>query len=225
MNSEDLLFLLYTSGSTGKPKGVMHASAGYILWAQMTMEWVFDIKDHDNYWCSADVGWITGHTYVIYGPLACGAATIMYEGTPNYPNWGRWWRMIEEYQVSKFYTSPTAIRMLHADVPEEPNKYDLSTLEILGTVGEPINPSAWQWFYDKIGGIKSPIVDTWWQTETGGHMITPLPGATPLKPGCATLPLPGIFVEIVDEEGNLKNEGEEGLLCITKPWPSMIRGI
>lgn len=225
MDSEDLLFLLYTSGSTGKPKGVMHASAGYILWAQMTMEWVFDIKDYDNYWCSADVGWITGHTYVVYGPLACGATTIMHEGTPTYPNSGRWWRMIEEYQISKFYTSPTAIRMLHADAPNEPRKYDLSMLEVLGTVGEPINPSAWKWFYDEIGGTKSPIVDTWWQTETGGHMITPLPGATPLKPGCATLPLPGIFAEVIDEEGNKKDEGEDGLLCITKPWPSMIRGI
>ncbi len=225
MDSEDLLFLLYTSGSTGKPKGVMHASAGYILWAQMTMEWVFDIKDYDNYWCSADVGWITGHTYVVYGPLACGATTIMHEGTPTYPNSGRWWRMIEEYQVSKFYTSPTAIRMLHADAPDEPKKYDLNTLEVLGTVGEPINPSAWQWFYENIGNSKCSIVDTWWQTETGGHMITPLPGATPLKPGCATLPLPGIFAEVIDEEGNVKDVAEDGLLCITKPWPSMIRGI
>ncbi|EAH5878892.1 acetate--CoA ligase [Campylobacter upsaliensis] len=225
MDSEDLLFLLYTSGSTGKPKGVMHASAGYILWAQMTMEWVFDIKDYDNYWCSADIGWITGHTYVVYGPLACGATTIMYEGTPTYPNSGRWWRMIEEYQVSKFYTSPTAIRMLYADAPDEPKNYDLGTLEVLGTVGEPINPSAWNWFYEEIGNSKCAIVDTWWQTETGGHMITPLPGATPLKPSCATLPLPGIFAEIIDEEGNKKSIGEDGLLCITKPWPSMIRGI
>ncbi|MBS4281480.1 acetate--CoA ligase [Campylobacter vulpis] len=225
MDSEDLLFLLYTSGSTGKPKGVMHASAGYILWAQMTMEWVFDIKDYDNYWCSADIGWITGHTYVVYGPLACGATTIMYEGTPTYPNSGRWWRMIEEYQVSKFYTSPTAIRMLYADAPNEPKNYDLNTLEVLGTVGEPINPSAWEWFYKEIGNSKSAIVDTWWQTETGGHMITPLPGATPLKPSCATLPLPGIFAEIIDEDGNKKGVGEDGLLCITKPWPSMIRGI
>lgn len=225
MDSEDLLFLLYTSGSTGKPKGVMHASAGYILWAQLTMEWVFDIKDYDNYWCSADIGWITGHTYVVYGPLACGATTIMYEGTPTYPNSGRWWRMIEEYQVSKFYTSPTAIRMLYADAPNEPKNYDLSTLEVLGTVGEPINPSAWEWFYKEIGGSKCAIVDTWWQTETGGHMISPLPGATPLKPSCATLPLPGIFAEIIDEEGQKKGVGEDGLLCITRPWPSMIRGI
>ncbi|MCH5336698.1 MAG: acetate--CoA ligase [Campylobacter sp.] len=225
MNSEDLLFLLYTSGSTGKPKGVMHSSAGYILWAQMTMEWVFDIKDMDNYWCSADVGWITGHTYCIYGPLACGATTLIYEGTPTYPNSGRWWRMIEEFQISKFYTSPTAIRMLHADSPDEPKKYDLGSLEILGSVGEPINPSAWSWFYESVGNKKAPIVDTWWQTETGGHMITPLPGATPLKPGSATLPLPGIFAQIVDEEGNIKEVGEDGLLCIVKPWPSMLRGI
>ncbi|WP_276882567.1 acetate--CoA ligase [Campylobacter cuniculorum] len=225
MDSEDLLFLLYTSGSTGKPKGVMHSSAGYILWAQMTMEWVFDIKDMDNYWCSADVGWITGHTYSIYGPLACGATTLIYEGTPTYPNSGRWWRMIEEYQISKFYTSPTAIRMLHADSPNEPKKYDLESLEVLGTVGEPINPNAWKWFYENVGNSKAPIVDTWWQTETGGHMITPLPGATALKPGSATLPLPGIFAQIIDEEGNIKGEGEDGLLCIVKPWPSMIRGI
>lgn len=225
MDSEDLLFLLYTSGSTGKPKGVMHASAGYILWAQLTMEWVFDIKDYDNYWCSADIGWITGHTYVVYGPLACGATTIMYEGTPTYPNSSRWWRMIEEYQISKFYTSPTAIRMLHSNAPKGPKDYDLSILEFLGTVGEPINPSAWQWFYESVGGSNTPIVDTWWQTETGGHMISPLPGATPLKPSCATLPLPGIFAEIVDEEGNKKGVNEDGLLCITKPWPSMLRGI
>ncbi len=225
MNSEDLLFLLYTSGSTGKPKGVMHSSAGYILWAQMTMEWVFDIKDMDNYWCSADVGWVTGHTYSVYGPLACGATTLIYEGTPTYPDSGRWWRMIEEYRISKFYTSPTAIRMLHADSPNEPKKYDLGGVEVLGTVGEPINPSAWKWFYESVGSSKAPIVDTWWQTETGGHMITPLPGATPLKPGSATLPLPGIFAQILDKEGNLKPTGEDGLLCIVKPWPSMIRGI
>lgn len=225
MDSEDPLFLLYTSGSTGKPKGVQHSSAGYILWAQMTMEWVFDIKDSDNYWCTADIGWITGHTYIVYGPLAAGATTIMYEGTPTYPNSGRWWQMIEEYKVNQFYTSPTAIRLLHADSPNEPDKYDLSSLRILGTVGEPINPSAWKWFYEKVGKSKCSIVDTWWQTETGGNMITPLPGATPMKPGCATLPLPGIEVKILDEEGNEKEVGEPGLLCITKPWPSMIRGV
>lgn len=225
MDAEDPLFLLYTSGSTGKPKGVQHNSAGYILWAQLTMEWVFDIKPSDNYWCTADIGWITGHTYVVYGPLACGATTIMYEGTPTYPNSGRWWQMIEEYRVNQFYTSPTAIRMLYADSPNEPSNYDLSSLRILGTVGEPINPSAWKWFYEKIGHSRCSIVDTWWQTETGGHMISPLPGATPMKPGCATLPLPGIQAEILDEEGNKKEVGEAGFLCITKPWPSMIRGV
>ncbi|PAF45054.1 acetate--CoA ligase [Helicobacter sp. 11S02596-1] len=225
MDAEDPLFLLYTSGSTGKPKGVQHSSAGYILWAQMTMEWVFDVKESDNYWCTADIGWITGHTYIVYGPLAIGATTIMYEGTPTYPNHSRWWEMIEEYRVNQFYTSPTAIRMLHADAPDEPDNYDLSSLRILGTVGEPIDPSAWKWFYEKIGRGKCSVVDTWWQTETGGHMISPLPGATPMKPGCATLPLPGIQAEILDEEGNKKDVGEPGLLCITKPWPSMIRGV
>lgn len=225
MDSEDPLFLLYTSGSTGKPKGVQHSSAGYILYAQMTMEWVFDIKDSDNFWCTADVGWITGHTYLIYGPLACGATTIIYEGTLAYPNYGRWWQMIEEYMVDKFYTSPTAIRMLHSHAENEPKNYDLSSLKVLGTVGEPINPTAWKWFYEEIGGSKCPIVDTWWQTETGGNMITPLPGATPIRPGCATLPLPGIIAEVLHEDGTKVAPGEQGLLCITKPWPSMIRGI
>lgn len=225
MDSEDPLFLLYTSGSTGKPKGVQHSQAGYILWAQMTMEWVFDVKENDTFWCTADVGWITGHTYLIYGPLAMGATTVMFEGVPIYPDAGRWWRMIEEYKVNQFYTAPTAIRLLHKTGPDEAKKYDLSSLKVLGTVGEPIDPAAWEWYYQVIGGGKCPIVDTWWQTETGGHMIAPLPGATPIKPGCATLPLPGIVAEIIDEEGNKKEVGEKGLLCITKPWPSMIRTI
>lgn len=225
MDSEDPLFLLYTSGSTGKPKGVQHSSAGYILYAQMTMEWVFDIRDSDNFWCTADVGWITGHTYLVYGPLACGATTIIYEGTLAYPNYGRWWQMIEEYMVDKFYTSPTAIRMLHSHGENEPKNYDLSSLKVLGTVGEPINPTAWKWFYEEIGGKKCPVVDTWWQTETGGNMITPLPGATPIRPSCATLPLPGIIAEVLNEDGTKTLPGEQGLLCITKPWPSMIRGI
>ncbi len=225
MDSEDTLFLLYTSGSTGKPKGVQHSTAGYILHAQLTMEWVFDIKDSDNYWCTADVGWITGHTYLIYGPLACGATTVIYEGTLAYPNYGRWWQMIEEYKIDKFYTSPTAIRMLHSHAEHEPKNYDLSSLKVLGTVGEPINPTAWKWFYEEIGGSRCPIVDTWWQTETGGNMITPLPGATPIQPGCATLPLPGIIAEVLHEDGTSVKAGEQGLLCITKPWPSMIRGI
>lgn len=225
MDAEDPLFLLYTSGSTGKPKGVQHNQAGYILWAQTTMEWVFDVKENDTYWCTADVGWITGHTYIVYGPLAMGATTVMYEGVPIYPDTGRWWKMIEHYRVNQFYTAPTAIRLLHKEGKEEPKKYNLSSLKVLGTVGEPINPDAWNWYYNEIGGGRCPIVDTWWQTETGGHMISPLPGATPIKPGCATLPLPGIFAEVIDEEGNPKPAGEQGYLCITKPWPSMIRNI
>lgn len=225
MGSEDPLFLLYTSGSTGKPKGVQHSQAGYILWAQQTMEWVFDVKENDTFWCTADVGWITGHTYVVYGPLAMGATTVMFEGVPTYPDAGRWWKMIEEYKVNQFYTAPTAIRLLHKEGKDEPLKYDLSSLKVLGTVGEPINPDAWMWYYEAIGGRNCHIVDTWWQTETGGHMISPLPGATPIKPGSATFPLPGIMAEVIDEEGNRKEVGEKGLLCITKPWPSMIRTI
>ncbi len=225
MDSEDPLFLLYTSGSTGKPKGVQHSGAGYILWAQYTMENVFDVKENDTFWCTADIGWITGHTYIVYGPLAMGATTIMYEGVPLYPNAGRWWNMIEELRVNQFYTAPTAIRLLHKVGAQEPEKYDLSSLKVLGTVGEPINPDAWMWYYDVIGGGRCSIVDTWWQTETGGHMISPLPGATPIKPGSATFPLPGIKAEIIDEEGNPTPVGEKGLLCITKPWPSMIRTI
>ncbi|MFV0480499.1 MAG: acetate--CoA ligase [Campylobacteraceae bacterium] len=225
MDSEDPLFLLYTSGSTGKPKGVQHSSAGYILWAQYTMEHVFDVKENDTFWCTADVGWITGHTYLIYGPLAMGATTIIYEGTPTYPDNGRWWSMIEEHMVNQFYTAPTAIRLLHKVGADEPAKYDLSSLKVLGTVGEPINPDAWMWYYETIGGGKCPIVDTWWQTETGGHMISPLPGATPTIAGSATFALPGIYVEVLDSEGNKVKPGEKGLLCITKPWPSMIRTI
>ena len=225
MDSEDPLFLLYTSGSTGKPKGVQHSQAGYILHAMVTMEMVFDIRENDTYWCTADVGWITGHTYIVYGPLAVGATTIIYEGVPVYPDAGRWWRMVEEYQVNQFYTAPTAIRLLHKTGIEEPKKYDLSSLRILGTVGEPINPDAWLWYYNEVGGGRCPIVDTWWQTETGGHMISPIPFATPIKPGSATNPLPGIMAEIVDEVGNRVPQGEKGFLCVTKPWPSMIRTI
>ena len=225
MDAEDPLFLLYTSGSTGKPKGVQHGSAGYILWAQYTMEHVFDVKENDTFWCTADVGWITGHTYIVYGPLAMGATTIMYEGVPTFPDVGRWWNMIEEHRVNQFYTAPTAIRLLHKEGADEPSKYDLSSLKVLGTVGEPINPDAWMWYYEQIGGGNCPIVDTWWQTETGGHMITPLPGATPIKPGSATFPLPGIKAEIIDENGHPTPKGEKGFLCITRPWPSMIRNI
>ena len=225
MDSEDPLFLLYTSGSTGKPKGVQHSQAGYILWAQLTMEWVFDIQPNDTFWCTADIGWITGHTYIVYGPLAAGATTLMFEGVLTHPDPGRAWRMVEEYRVNQFYTAPTAIRILHKLGPEEPKKYDLSSLRILGTVGEPIDPPAWQWYYQVVGGGRCSVVDTWWQTETGGHMIAPLPAATPTKPGSATFPLPGIFAEVVDENGNRVGPGEKGLLVISKPWPSMIRTI
>jgi acetyl-CoA synthetase len=225
VEAEHPLFLLYTSGSTGKPKGVQHSSAGYILWAQMTMEWVFDIKDNDTYWCTADVGWITGHTYIVYGPLACGATTVMFEGVPTYPDAGRCWRMVEEYQINQFYTAPTAIRLLHKLGANEPDKYDLSSLRVLGTVGEPIDPSSWKWYYDVVGGGRCSIVDTYWQTETGGHIISPLAGATPVKPACATLPLPGIMAEVIEQDGTATPVGEKGFACITKPWPSMIRTI
>ncbi|MBD3841371.1 MAG: acetate--CoA ligase [Campylobacterales bacterium] len=225
MDSEDPLFLLYTSGSTGKPKGVQHSSAGYILWAQMTMEWVFDIKDNDTYWCTADIGWITGHTYIVYGPLAAGATTVIFEGVPTFPDAGRCWKMVEEYKINQFYTAPTAIRLLHKTGADEPSKYDLSSLRILGTVGEPIDPPAWKWYYEEVGGSRCSIVDTYWQTETGGHMISPLPAATPIRPACATFPLPGIIAEVIDEAGNPTPIGEKGFMCVTKPWPSMIRTI
>ena len=225
MESEDPLFLLYTSGSTGKPKGVQHSSAGYILWAQMTMEWVFDLKDNDTYWCTADIGWITGHTYIVYGPLAAGATTVMFEGVPTFPDAGRCWKMVEEYQVNQFYTAPTAIRLLHKMGEDEPGKYDLSSLRVLGTVGEPIDPPAWKWYYEEVGNSNCAIVDTYWQTETGGHVVSPLPSATPIKPGCATFPLPGIMAEVIEADGTPTPVGEKGLLCITKPWPSMIRNI
>jgi acetyl-CoA synthetase len=226
MDAEDPLFLLYTSGSTGKPKGVQHNSAGYILWAQMTMEWVFDVKENDTYWCTADVGWITGHTYIVYGPLAMGATTVMFEGVPTYPDAGRPWKMVEEYKINQFYTAPTAIRVLHKMGEDEPAKYDLSSLKVLGTVGEPIDPPAWKWYYEAVGSSKCAIVDTYWQTETGGHIVSPLPGATPIKPACATFPLPGIIAEILDPQTGIKVEaGEAGYMCVTRPWPSMIRGI
>ncbi len=225
MDSEDPLFLLYTSGSTGKPKGVQHNSAGYILWAQMTMEWVFDVKENDTYWCTADIGWITGHTYIVYGPLAMGATTIMFEGVITFPDAGRPWKMVEEYKINQFYTAPTAIRVLHKTGENEPKKYDISSLKVLGTVGEPIDPPAWKWYYEEVGESRCAIVDTYWQTETGGHVVSPLPGATPIKPACATMPLPGIIAEILDENGQKVPAGEKGLMCITRPWPSMIRGV
>ena len=227
MDSEDPLFLLYTSGSTGKPKGVQHNCAGYILWAQMTMEWVFDVKEEDTYWCTADVGWITGHTYIVYGPLAMGATTVMFEGVITHPDAGRPWKMVQDHKINQFYTAPTAIRVLHKMGENEPENYDTSSLKVLGTVGEPIDPPAWKWYYEEVGSSQCAIVDTYWQTETGGHMITPLPGATPIKPACATLPLPGIMAEILNPKtGERSNVGDEGgYLCITKPWPSMIRGV
>ena len=229
VGAEHPLFILYTSGSTGKPKGVQHSTGGYLLWAQQTMLWTFDLKDDDVFWCTADIGWITGHSYVAYGPLAAGATQIVFEGVPTYPNAGRFWQMIEKHKCTIFYTAPTAIRSLikAADTDEKvhPKNWNLSTLRILGSVGEPINPEAWMWYYKHIGGERCPIVDTFWQTETGGHMITPLPGATPLVPGSCTLPLPGIFTAIVDEQGNDMPHGQGGILVVKKPWPSMIRTI
>jgi acetyl-CoA synthetase len=229
VNAEHPLFLLYTSGSTGKPKGVQHSSAGYLLHAMNTMRWTFDIKDNDVFWCTADVGWITGHTYVAYGPLAMGVTQIIFEGIPTYPDAGRFWQMIQNHKVSIFYTAPTAIRSLikAADTTPatHPKNYDLTSLRILGSVGEPINPEAWMWYYENIGGNRCPIVDTFWQTETGGHVITPLPGATTLVPGSCTLPFPGIDIAVVDETGTDVPWGTGGLLVIKKPWPSMIRTI
>jgi acetyl-CoA synthetase len=229
VNAEHPLFLLYTSGSTGTPKGVQHSSAGYLLHAMNTMRWTFDIKGNDVYWCTADVGWITGHTYVVYGPLAMGATQLIYEGIPTFPHAGRFWQMIEKHQVSIFYTAPTAIRSLikasELNRESNPDTYDLSSLRLLGSVGEPINPEAWMWYYERIGHHRCPIADTFWQTETGGHVITPLPGATPLVPGSCTLPFPGIDAAIVDEAGHEVPWGTGGLLVIKKPWPSMIRTI
>ncbi|MFN3955975.1 MAG: acetate--CoA ligase [Tepidimonas ignava] len=229
VGAEHPLFILYTSGSTGKPKGVQHSTGGYLLWAKQTMLWTFDLKDSDVFWCTADIGWITGHTYVAYGPLAAGATQIIFEGVPTYPNAGRFWQMIERHKATIFYTAPTAIRSLikasDTDDKVHPRNWDLSSLRILGSVGEPINPEAWMWYYKHVGGERCPIVDTFWQTETGGHMITPLPGATPLVPGSCTLPLPGVFAAIVDEQGNDMPNGQGGILVIKKPWPSMIRTI
>ena len=229
VNAEHPLFLLYTSGSTGKPKGVQHSSAGYLLHAMNTMRWTFDVKDHDVFWCTADVGWITGHSYVTYGPLAMGATQIVFEGIPTYPDAGRFWQMIEKHKVSIFYTAPTAIRSLIKAAETTPNthpkNYDLSSLRLLGSVGEPINPEAWMWYFENVGSGKCPIADTFWQTETGGHVITPLPGVTPLVPGSCTLPFPGIAIDVVDETGKDVPWGTGGLLVIKKPWPSMIRTI
>jgi len=229
VEAEHPLFLLYTSGSTGKPKGVQHSTGGYLLHAIMTMKWTFDIKPNDTFWCTADIGWVTGHTYIAYGPLACGATEVVFEGVPTYPDAGRFWKVIQTHKVNIFYTAPTAIRSLikacDANAAVHPKSYDLSSLRILGTVGEPINPAAWQWYYDSVGGGRCPIVDTFWQTETGGHMITPLPGATPLVPGSCTLPFPGIMAAVVDETGAEVPWGQGGILVVKKPWPAMIRTI
>jgi acetyl-CoA synthetase len=225
VNAEHPLFILYTSGSTGKPKGVQHSTGGYLLQAILTMKWVFDHKPADVFWCTADVGWVTGHTYVCYGPLAVGGTEVVFEGVPTYPDAGRFWKMIQDHKVSVFYTAPTAIRSLIKAGGDLPKKYDLKSLRILGTVGEPINPEAWMWYYTVVGESRCPIVDTWWQTETGGHMITPLPGATPLKPGSCTFPLPGIMAAIVDETGQDVENGKGGILVIKRPWPGMIRTI
>jgi len=225
VDAEHPLFILYTSGSTGKPKGVQHSTGGYMLHALLTMKWTFDYKPTDVFWCTADVGWVTGHTYIVYGPLAVGATQVIFEGVPTYPDAGRFWKMIQDHKVSVFYTAPTAIRSLIKAGGDLPKKYDLSSLRILGSVGEPINPEAWMWYYTVVGNSRCPIVDTWWQTETGGHLITPLPGVTALKPGSCTLPLPGIMAAIVDETGEDVDKGKGGILVIKRPWPAMIRTI
>ncbi|MFC1536980.1 acetate--CoA ligase [Pseudomonadota bacterium] len=225
VTAEHPLFILYTSGSTGKPKGIVHSTGGYLLWAHLTMQWSFDFHpESDVFWCTADIGWITGHTYSVYGPLSNGGTTLMYEGVPTFPDAGRLWKICEDHGVTVFYTAPTAIRALIKAGDQWPARHDLSKLRVLGTVGEPINPEAWMWYHKTIGGENCPITDTWWQTETGGHMLAPIPFATPTTPGSATLPLPGVCAAVVDGEGNEVSEGG-GLLVITKPWPSMLRGI
>jgi len=229
VGAEHPLFVLYTSGSTGKPKGVQHSTAGYLLWCALTMKWVFDLKPNDVFWCTADIGWVTGHSYITYGPTAVGGTEVVFEGVPTWPNAGRFWEIIARHEVTVFYTAPTAIRSLiklaDSDAAVHPSRYDLSSLRLLGSVGEPINPEAWMWYYRNVGREKCPIVDTWWQTETGGHMITPLPGVTALRPGSCTLPLPGIMAAIVDETGHDVPNGQGGMLVVKKPWPAMIRTI
>jgi acetyl-CoA synthetase len=225
MDSEDMLYILYTSGTTGKPKGIIHTTGGYLVGTYATTQWVFDLKEEDVYWCTADIGWVTGHSYIVYGPLAAGATVVMYEGAPDYPDYGRFWKIVAQRKVSVFYTSPTAIRALIRQGDHWPEAHDLSSLRLLGSVGEPINPAAWEWYHKVIGKERCPIVDTWWQTETGAIMIAPAPGAVPLKPGSATLPLPGIMADIVDVKGAPVENNREGYLIIRHPWPSMIRNI
>ncbi|MDT7603555.1 MAG: acetyl-CoA synthetase [Acidobacteriota bacterium] len=225
LDSEHPLFILYTSGTTGKPKGILHTTAGYLLWAHLTTKWVFDLRDEDVYWCTADIGWVTGHSYVVYGPLSNGATSLMYEGAPNHPEPDRFWSIVERHRVNIFYTAPTAIRAFVKWGEEHPRKHDLSSLRLLGTVGEPINPEAWMWYREVIGGNRCPIVDTWWQTETGGIMISPLPGATPTKPGSATKPLPGIDADILTRQGEPVADNLGGFLVIRRPFPSMLRTI
>jgi acetyl-CoA synthetase len=225
LDSEHPLFILYTSGTTGKPKGILHTTAGYLLWAHLTTKWVFDLRDEDTYWCTADIGWVTGHSYVVYGPLSNGATTLMYEGAPNHPGPDRFWSIVERHRVNIFYTAPTAIRAFVKWGDEWPRRHDLSSLRLLGTVGEPINPEAWMWYREVIGGGRCPIVDTWWQTETGGIMISPLPGATPTKPGSATRPLPGVDAAVMTKRGEPVEDGMGGYLVIRRPWPSMLRTI
>jgi len=225
MDAEDPLFILYTSGSTGKPKGVLHTTAGYLLYVMRTFQWIFDYKDEDTFWCTADIGWVTGHSYIVYGPLGMGATSLMFEGVPNYPKPDRFWDIIEKYKVNILYTAPTAIRAIMKDGDDWVKKHDLSSLRLLGTVGEPINPEAWIWYYNLIGGGRCPIVDTWWQTETGGILITPLPGAWPIKPGSATLPFPGVAAKVIREDRSQAGVNEGGSLIIEKPWPGLMRGV
>ncbi len=225
VDSEHMLYLLYTSGTTAKPKGIMHTTAGYLLGTSFTHEMIFDVKPDDVYWCAADVGWVTGHSYIVYGPLANATTSVMYEGTPDTPDWGRWWQIIEDYKVTILYTAPTAIRAHMKQGPQFATAHDLSTLRVLGSVGEPINPEAWLWYHEHVGGGKAPIVDTWWQTETGMILITPLPGVTTTKPGSATFPFPGVGADVVDGDGNPVPLGGGGYLVLTRPWPAMLRGI